>query len=248
MKRILFILTVLLLSACTDQAKSQNDTEIVNQTESQDSTMIVSSIDEVAVTDPVEKESEREIAWVVESENLYEADPGVLKNLYIPDRNVIIRATVTESNADNNAVFLQEMLDANSYTPITPMKIQINEVILGKVDSSIDTIYVTGGTISLQELYLNLPEGTVDKMGLNDLSEAERLTQYVSYEEDADFSYETGKEYILVVSNSPGFPNRVYGNGYGTFIPSDDQGRGSTSFTNAVSGRDFSSELDSLIE
>lgn len=243
MRKLLFILSIVLLSACTNQADSQS-----NNVEDQDTATIVSSTIEVIDTESAKEQPERDIAWIVESENIYKDDPSVLKNLYKAERDVIVRGTILESNADNDAVFLQELLDVDFYTPVTLMKIQINEVILGEIDSSIDTVYVTGGTVSLQELYLNLPEGTVNRLELNDLSESERFNQYVRYEEEADLVFETGKEYILVISITPGFPNQVIGNGYGTFISSGDQARGGNSFVNAISGRDFSSELDSIVE
>ena len=106
---------------------------------------------------------------------------------------------------------------AKNQNPTTPIKVETLEKLKGDEEKNITQILQWGGIVSVEDVIKNTPETSVNKMGLNKLSDEEKQTKYIKYEESGNFDFEIGKTYIvaLIVSKDGNF--YIGANGYSIF-------------------------------
>lgn len=104
-----------------------------------------------------------------------------------------------------------------NFDPTTPIKVETLSILKGDKNVNINQILKWGGIVTIEEYIKNSPITSIEKMGLNKLSDEEKKTKYMKIEEPGNYDLEIGKTYVVnLIENENG--NLFIGaNGYSVF-------------------------------
>lgn len=111
--------------------------------------------------------------------------------------DLAVIGTVTEK--------LDSTMSELSAFPYTPATLEIEKVLKGTCREDTITFYVSGGTVSVKQFIdgsAKLHE-RVEKMGLSQLSESEKESNYIKYISNHKKEYEVGERYIVLLKSCP---------------------------------------------
>lgn len=116
-------------------------------------------------------------------------------------------------------------------SPTTPIYVETLEVLKGNKNKQINMILKRGGTVRVKEVIENCPSTSVNKMGLNTLTEEEKNTKYILYNESGNYDLEVGKTYVIALRNGKDDNYYISANGYSIFHVSNQE-----VYTNVLTG------------
>ncbi|PFA69767.1 hypothetical protein CN378_03090 [Bacillus sp. AFS015802] len=155
-----------------------------------------------------------QIYGTFEAEHSWDIDPRVPENLISNGKTSVVQLKVL-------SVGEAEMLPKteNFYTeiPYTPINVEIIDTISGNPLSGKKTIYIEGGDIKISKLLSSMDTQRSSKMGLDELSQDQKDSMYISYKSEFDYKMKTGKEYGIILVNPIEDIYTVMANGYGIF-------------------------------
>ncbi|MDR1410543.1 MAG: hypothetical protein LBJ12_09880 [Oscillospiraceae bacterium] len=153
---------------------------------------------------PTAEETAKEIFPLIPQNEIY----GVIEsNFYIPyditipentllESDVLVRAKVISAEPTQ---FLPESETYYGADPVTPLKLQVLEVLSGEIESKTITAYFPGGSVTAEE-YLTHRPTSGKKMGLSNLSQKDRKKQYIQLSSELDYNgFKTNTEYVIVL-------------------------------------------------
>lgn len=139
-------------------------------------------------------------------------------------------------------VFFNE-LDPN--TPLTPVKIDVTDIISGELQQNENTIYISGGTILISDLLESKSKESAEKMGLLSLDNQKKNTMYIDYTSDYDYDFIVDQEYIVILNKQANNIYTVFGNGYGIFYSNNYSLKSTKNFyNNVITGNAFDFEKE----
>lgn len=166
-KLLLIIASVLLLTACSTQAKvTDKDSE----------TLAVTA--DINIYDKITSEK----MWTYNVNNISE----------VVDRNEVLVKVLIEDVSDT-AKYV-----SSTSTPETSMRARVLDVYKGTINKKEIQINYFGGLISIASAIEGVEKEAADKFGWLDVTDKENT--FLEYEFDGDFSFETGKEYVLALN------------------------------------------------
>lgn len=121
------------------------------------------------------------------------------------------------------------------FKPLTPVKVEIIEVLSGENLSGEKTIYTDGGEILISEQIKHLPQQS-EKMGLTKLEPEKQNSTYISYTSEYDYDFEIGNEYVVILYKQVNGIYTVIANGYGIFKQENQI------YKNVITGKGFDFE------
>lgn len=117
--------------------------------------------------------------------------------------------------SEEEALFLS---DNRHESPSTPYKIELLDAYNNLDDkTNIDTIYLSGGDVTVEEIIARMDQETIVKFGFDKYSESERKTTYLSYVSDYDCKLIPGEEYIVLANKDEYGHYYISCIGYGVF-------------------------------
>lgn len=84
--------------------------------------------------------------------------------------------------------------------PLTPIQLDIIKQYKGTIQNSSITLDIPGGNIIISDLLNQINEERIAKMNLDDLSEEDKNTKYISYQLETDFDYKE-EDKLLFAAN-----------------------------------------------
>ena len=113
-------------------------------------------------------------------------------------------------------------IDPKAGSPVTPIHVDITEVLKGELESSEVTFYQWGGLVSVhQEIDISDPE-RVNKYGWDKLTDEELNQTYFDYKGEEYFDFIPGNEYVVTLQQDEVTGDLYLGaNGYDVFIHSE---------------------------
>ena len=163
------------------------------------------------------EENTSEASWAVNPTDLEK-----VINLHDKIKMSIVRIRVTEVK---DAIFLPKMKNYyDPWHPKTPVKVELLETFEGgkninseNIYFKNDTIYTGGGDILLANLEKQLDKDEVDKMGITNLTDEIKNSEYMRFWNEYFYTPQIGKEYILFVSPMDDGIYGIVDAGYGIF-------------------------------
>lgn len=181
--------------------------------------------------------SERKIYSTIETENSWAFDVSDTQKVF-HNADYVIKVKVL---GIENGSFEY----ANNDIPVTPISVEMLDVIKGNVSEPITKILQYGGYVTVKQVMdVSLPSRN-EKMGLNNLTEEEQKSQYIYYERDGNYNLEIGKTYVVALSSKNNKGNYFLGsNGYAIFEVSDNtvsplNSNESKSYKNVLTGNEL---------
>lgn len=171
-------------------------------------------------------ETNLDIYSIVDKENSWAYDVSNTETLY-EKADIIIKAKVLEIGKGTYKY-------TPNLSPTTPIYVETLEVLKGNVDSNINIILKRGGVVTVREVIENSPSTSVNKMGLNLLTEEEKNTKYIVYNEDGNYDLEVGKTYVIALRNGNDGNYYISANGYSIFQVSNQK-----IYTNVLTGNEL---------
>ena len=164
-----------------------------------------------------QKDEEKQIYDTVISSASYSADPTVPDNILNGINRHIVKIRVISTG---EAKFLPTTeFYHNPYNPCTPIEIEVLQNLYGEPIQPVDgKIYISGGDIKLSNLITTLDEVDTERLGLNNLSEEERNSQYMRYQTKYSYDVQPNNEYIVVVAEIGDGLYKIVDEGCGIFI------------------------------
>lgn len=165
-----------------------------------------------------QNEQEKKIFDVISSEASYKSDPTEPSNLLDSSNRYIIKVKVLDVG---EAEFLPKTdLYNNPYTPSTPIKVEIIDTLYGEnVQPKDDIIYISGGDIKVSNYEKNIDETDIARLGINELTEEEKESQYLRFTNKYFYNVEIGQEYVVIVGKIGNDTYKIVDEGCGIFIP-----------------------------
>lgn len=157
----------------------------------------------------------KQIYGTFEGSSSWAVDPKDPKELLKTSKNGSVVKVKIESIEE--AIFFEKTKDFSSLRPFTPIKVNFKNKLHGKNIKDIDTIYLRGGDVKISEMIKTIDSDSVEKMGLDKLTEKEKNDMYVSYTTDYDYKLKVGEEYTLILMELPNGAYVIDANGYGIF-------------------------------
>ena len=105
--------------------------------------------------------------------------------------------------------------------PLTPINVEVLEILSGDEISSPTKIYESGGTVSVEKIAKNFDEEKIKKMGIDTLSEEEKATNYIEYSSETQYPLNEGEEYLVILYKQPSNIYLIAAEGYGVFKTND---------------------------
>ena len=107
--------------------------------------------------------------------------------------------------------------------PVTPISVEMLEVIKGNVSKPITKILQYGGYVTVKQVMEVSLDSRNEKMGLNKLTDEEQKSQYIYYAPDGNYDLEVGKTYVVALSSKNNQGNYfLASNGYAIFETDND--------------------------
>lgn len=210
LKQIIFTsITILGLTACTntENMTSENNAEIPE--------------DNIAF----EKNEKEKVITPIDIENSWAFDVSQPEEIF---KDAELAVAIRVNSVDEMGVFI----NPESGTPVTPIHVEIIEVLTGKITSSETAIYQWGGLVSLrQEIDISNPE-RIKKYGWDRLTNEQLDQTYFDYKGEGYFDFTPGNEYVVALQEDEVTGDLYLGaNGYDVFIPLENNG---TSFSSSI--------------
>lgn len=101
--------------------------------------------------------------------------------------------------------------------PTTPIYVETLEVLKGDVSNQINMVLKRGGIVTVKEVIENSPSTSVNKMGLNNLTEEEQNRKYILYNESGNYDLKVGETYVIVLRKGNDGNYYISANGYSVF-------------------------------
>lgn len=101
--------------------------------------------------------------------------------------------------------------------PTTPIYVETLEVLKGDVNSQINMVLKRGGTVTVKEVIENSPSTSVNKMGLDKLTEEEQNRKYILYNERGNYDLKVGETYVIALRKGNDGNYYISANGYSIF-------------------------------
>lgn len=187
-----------------------------------------SNNNQISQSNPVE---EKKIYGTMDINYSWNVEP-IAKNL-VENSASVARIKVLSTD---EALFVESL---KYDSPLTPINVEILEILSGDEITSPTTIYEFGGTVSIEELIKNTPEEQIQKMGIDKLTEEEKSTNYIEFASDTEYTLEDGDEYIVILYKQPNNIYTLAANGYGVFKQSNTSNAKSITYTNVLTGEEF---------
>ena len=189
-----------------------------------------------------QNEQEKKIFDTISSEASYKADPTEPSNLLDSSNRYIIKVKVLDVG---EAEFLPKTdLYNNPYTPSTPIKVEIIDTLYGEnVQPKDNIIYISGGNIKISNYEKNIDETDIARLGINELTEGEKESQYLRFTNKYFYNVEIGQEYVVIVGKIGNDTYKIVDEGCGIFIPENndiaDRSAVSNKLVSSVSEKTF---------
>ncbi len=231
LKQIIFTSIIILgLTACTntENMTSENNAEIPK--------------DSVAF----EKTEKEKVIIPVDIENSWAFDVSQPEEIF---KDAELAVAIRVNSVDEMGFFV----DPESGTPVTPIHVEIIEVLTGKIASGETAIYQWGGLVSArQEIEISDPE-RVRKYGWDKLTDEELDQTYFDYKGEGYFTFIPGNEYVVALQQDEVTGDLYLGaNGYDVFIRLENNitsfsSSNDTILTNVLTDNEITtSEIESL--
>lgn len=191
-------------------------------------------------SDVVTSNNVKEIYGTIETHYSRNTDPSIPENLLIEGASIVRLKVISTGEAE----ILPATEDFDSSRPFTPINAEVLDTVYGNTLSGEITVYISGGDIKIANLIDNTREKeSIDKMGLNDLSQDEKESQYISFLSEDHYMMEVGEEYMVIIGKQDENVYRIISNGYGIFeIPLTNASARSSNklmYTNVLTGKEF---------
>lgn len=197
LKKILFTsITILGLTACanTENTTSENNADIAE--------------DSIAF----EKNEKEKVIIPVDIENSWAFDVSQPEEIF---KDAELAVAIRVNSVDEIGFFI----DSESGTPVTPIQVEIIEILAGEIARGEAVIYQWGGLVSArQEIDISNPE-RVKKYGWDKLTDEQLDQTYFDYKGEWYFEFTPGNEYVVALQQDEVTGDLYLGaNGYDVFI------------------------------
>ena len=154
-------------------------------------------------------ESALDIYSVIDRENSWAYDVSNTKILF-EKSDIIVKVKVLKIG-ESTYEYTPKL------SPTTPIYVETLEILKGSVDKNINMILKRGGSVTVRDFIENSPSTSVNKMGLNNLTEEEKNTKYIIYNESGNYDLEVGKIYVVALKKDDNGVCYISANGYSVF-------------------------------
>ena len=159
--------------------------------------------------------NEKRIFSIMETENSWAFDVSNTKEIF-NDADYVVKVKVLGME---NGTFEYSASDI----PVTPISVEMLEVIKGNVSKPITKILQYGGYVTVKQVMEVSLDSRNEKMGLNKLTDEEQKSQYIYYAPDGNYDLEVGKTYVVALSSKNNQGNYfLASNGYAIFETDND--------------------------
>ncbi len=158
------------------------------------------------------------------SEASYSLDPTIPSNLLKGANRHIVKVKVKNIG---EAEFLPTTRYYNNpYDPCTPIEIEVISNLYGEnITPKDDKIYISGGNIRIANLEKNLDETDIERLGIDKLSNDEKMNEFMRYKSEYSYDFEIGKEYILILGDIGDGLYKIVDEGCGVFVENNSNAR-----------------------
>lgn len=205
------IFTICSCGANNTSKKEKSEPTSITSPDITDENIETTKADEVKNIKPVSASEEKKIFGEFNSENLWIIDPAVPENVITLGSFPIKVKVVSKEDAHffNDDILLG---------PSTPYKIELLDAYNNSdVSENIDTLYMSGGDVTVEEVIARLDQESIVKYGLDKVNEGERKTTYLSYVSDYGCELIPGEEYIILAKRDENGCYYISCSGYGVF-------------------------------
>ena len=206
---ITLVLCIIILQ--NKNIKSKLAKENINQNE-------ITKEYEIAERSIIQKEnSQKEIYDTIMSETSYSLDPTIPSNLLKGANRHIVKVKV---KSIGEAEFIPTTSYYNNpYEPCTPIEIEVISNLYGdNIIPKDNKIYISGGDIRIANLEKKLDKTDTERLGINNLSNDEKMHKYMRYISKYSYDFEIGKEYVLILGDIGDGFYKVVDDGCGIFL------------------------------
>ncbi|APZ50023.1 hypothetical protein BW721_10510 [Jeotgalibaca sp. PTS2502] len=199
-KIIITLITILGLTACS--TKTENEATNNNIDLPEDNVIL-------------ETKEDDKIIIPVDIEKSWAFDVSQPEEIF---KDAELAAAVRINSVDELGFFI----DPKASSPVTPIHVDIIDVLKGEIENNEVTFYQWGGLISVrQEINISDPE-RINKYGWDELTEEELDQTYFDYKGEDFFDFIPGNEYVVTLQQDEVTGDLYLGaNGYDVFIHSE---------------------------
>lgn len=185
-----------------------------------------------AISNDIGTLTEKNIIGEMTAEYSWASDPSVQENLL---KDGAFAAKIKAINT-SDAIFLDKDYLLG---PVTPIEVELVEVYGDVGTVEFDTIYNSGGAVSVSEIMKYVDSDTATKLEFDKIEESKKGSSYINYTSEYDYDLIPGGEYIVILNKSP--ENEQYHIsccGYGIF-QKDVGMSGEENYINVITGKSF---------
>lgn len=192
----ILILSALLLVGCSSaQAKTEEENNVVVEYKNFATTL-----------------SDSDIFSNFESEVSNTYDYTIPRNLITENKSPVLVVEVVFGD------ILEGVIDQNNPSlPLTPVNVVDYKVLSGETDGDLNTIYMSGGYINMNDYVNASPDERVSKLGWDELSQDELNKMYLHFVVPGEFDIKQGYPYLAVLLKQENGDYHLNMNGYGLF-------------------------------
>lgn len=132
--------------------------------------------------------------------------------MFYEQATLVVKASVQE--VAQQAYYIDPV---NTPSPLTAITIQVQQVLKGDTNTEIDTVYFTGGRVSIADVLKSSQIDVLVNSAAMNVQPSEQSTTYVAYTTPYDVELVPGKEYIFMLEKQASGVYLVLLNGYGVF-------------------------------
>ena len=168
--------------------------------------------------------SQKKIYDTIMSEASYSLDPTIPSNLLKGVNRHIVKVKV--KNIEEAEFLPTTRYYNNPYAPCTPIEIEVISNLYGDdITPNDNKIYISGGDIRISNLEKSLDETDIERLGINNLSNDEKMNEYMRYSSEYSYDFEVGKEYVLILGDIGDGFYKIVDDGCGIFVETSSNAR-----------------------